>query len=262
MIIEQFKDGYVICADSTSLATIGTVNEITGEVPLIISDPPYGNIVSEVWDKTCEQDDQFAQWMTCWVNDWSTRCLVVGGAFYVWGGIGKPGFRPFFHFLTQVEHDTPCAIANLITWKKKRAIGTNHNYLFTREECAYLIKGDIKKPYVFNVPLLDEKRGYAGFNKKYPAKSEYYRRTNVWTDINELFQGKVHPTQKTQRLHEVMIEIHTNPGDYVIDPFAGSGVTAFAARARGRKFVVIERDKKYFDELIERLKVENCDKAE
>jgi DNA modification methylase len=77
-----------------------------------------------------------------------------------------------------------------------------------------------------------------------------------------LFQGKVHPTQKTQRLHEVMIEIHTNPGDYVIDPFAGSGVTAFAARALGRKFVVIERDKKYFDELIERLKVENCDKAE
>ena len=253
MQVEQLKEGWAICADSTSVATINTVKEITDEVPLIISDPPYGNIVSEQWDKTSKQDHQFASWMTSWVNDWSTLCLKPGGAFYVWGGIGKPGFRPFFHFLTQIEHDTQMQIANLITWKKKRAIGTKHNYLFTREECAYLVKGDIKKPHLFNVPLLDEKRGYAGFNKKYPAKSEYYRRTNVWTDINELFRGKVHPTQKTQRLHEVMIEIHTNPGDYVIDPFAGSGVTALACRKLGRRFVIIEQDQTYFNDLIKRL---------
>ena len=128
------------------------------------------------------------------------------------------------------------------------------NYLFTREECAYFVKGSAKKPFLFNIPLLDVKRGYEGYNKKYPAKSEYYRRTNVWMDINEIFQGKFHSTQKKQRLHEVMIEVHTNPGDYVIDIFAGAGTTAHAARKLGRKFIVIEQDINYFDGIVERLK--------
>jgi DNA modification methylase len=119
-----------------------------------------------------------------------------------------------------------------------------------------LIKGDdIKKPRRFNVPLLEEKRGYAGFNKKYPAKSEFYRRTNVWTDITEIMQGKVHDAQKQQRVIEIPIEVHTQPGEFVIDPFAGSGTTALAAAKLGRRFVVIEKDEKIFEDMLTRLRV-------
>ena len=39
--------------------------------------------------------------------------------------------------------------------------------MFTREECVMLVKGN--KPATFNVPYLDQLRGYARFNKKYPA---------------------------------------------------------------------------------------------
>jgi hypothetical protein len=59
------------------------------------------------------------------------------------------------------------------------------------------VKGNAKKPRVFNVPLLDKKRGYTGYNKKYPAKSEFFMRSNVWTDVTEIVQEKLHPTQKT-----------------------------------------------------------------
>ena len=50
------------------------------------------------------------------------------------------------------------------------------------------------------------KRGYAGCNEKYPAKSEFLRRTNVWDDVTEILRGKVHVNQKPERLMEVPIE--------------------------------------------------------
>jgi site-specific DNA-methyltransferase (adenine-specific) len=158
-------------------------------------------------------------------------------------------------YLCDVEIKDQFELANLITWKKRRAYGVQWNYLFTREELAYFVKGPMKKPRKFHVPLLDEKRGYAGYNAKYPAKSEFYRRSNVWTDITELMRGKVHPTEKVQRLHEVMIEVHTDPGEWIIDPFAGSGVTGFAARKLGRRFALVESDPTIFDDMVKRLRV-------
>ena len=84
------------------------------------------------------------------------------------------------------------------------------------------------------------KRGYAGYNKDYPAKSEFLRRTNVWTDVTELFRGKIHPAEKPSRLAEIMIETSSLPGEWVLDPFAGSGSTGVAAANLGRPCLLIE----------------------
>ena len=249
----EFKDGLAINGDSTSQEIVDVVKDYLGNasVPLIATDPPYGNIVMQDWDRTKMSDDEYADYMVQWTRLWS-QTLEQGGAFYVWGGLGLPNFRPFIKYITRVE-DNNFKMSNLITWSKKRAYGVQNNYLFTREELAYFVKGNPKKPLKFNIPLLETKRGYEGYNKKYPAKSEFYRRTNVWMDVNEIFKGKLHPTQKPQRVVEIPIQVHTNPGEFVIDPFAGSGATAVAARKLGRKFVVVEKDKEIFDEMIRRL---------
>ena len=249
----EFKDGLAINGDSTSQEIVDVVKDYLGNasVPLIATDPPYGNIVMQDWDRTKMSDDEYAEYMVQWTRLWS-QTLEQGGAFYVWGGLGLPNFRPFIKYITRVE-DNNFKMSNLITWSKKRAYGVQNNYLFTREELAYFVKGNPKKPLKFNIPLLETKRGYEGYNKKYPAKSEFYRRTNVWMDVNEIFKGKLHPTQKPQRVVEIPIQVHTNPGEFVIDPFAGSGATAVAARKLGRKFVVVEKDEEIFDEMIRRL---------
>jgi len=220
--------------------------------PLVIADPPYGNIVTEDWDKIESDDKVFCDWMVGWTKTLETF-LFKGGALYVWGGVGKPLFRPFYRYLVAVEEQTQFRLANHITWSKRRAYGVQNNYLFTREELAFFIKGDPKLPAKFNIPLLDTKRGYAGYNAKYPAKSEYFRRTNVWMDITEILRGKVHPTQKPIRVMEIPIETHTDSGDWVFDPFGGSGCTALAAQKLGRKFVIIEQDKAIFDAMVNRI---------
>ena len=255
MKVETFNDGVAICGDCTSREVIDEITKILGDrkFSAIITDPPYGNIIEEEWDKWNGNQHTFVDWMVSWTNEFS-ELLVDGGAMYVWGGYGIPGFRPFFEYAQRVEGESPLRISNLITWLKKRAYGVQHNYLSTREEILYMVKGNIKKPATFNVPYLDTKRGYAGYDAKYPAKSEFYRRTNVWTDITEIFRGKVHPTQKPLQVFEIPMLANTNPGDWVFDPFGGSMTAAFAARGLERNWICVERDEKIFDDAVESLR--------
>ena len=253
--VEKFNDGVAICGDGTSTEVLDEIKTHLGDekVSLVVTDPPYGNIIDEEWDKWSKGQKKFVDWMVDWTKSYADL-LVDGGAMYVWGGYGIPGFRPFFEYSHRVEFETPMQISNLITWQKKRAYGVQHNFLSTREELLYMVKGNIKKPAVFNVPYLDTKRGYSGYNAKYPAKSEFYRRTNVWTDTTEIFSGKVHPTQKPLKVYEIPITSNTNSNDWLIDPFAGSMTAAFAARNLDRKWICVEKNKDIFDSAVESLK--------
>lgn len=57
--------------------------------------------------------------------------------------------------------------------------------------------------------------------------------------------GHHHPTQKPLGLMEALVADFTDPGDLILDPFAGSGTTGVAARRLGRRFVGFEKDPKY-----------------
>ena len=250
IIVRKYANGYVIIGNSFSPQVLDLVQKLCqNNIALLATDPPYGNIVSEDWDAITEE-------ALCekliWLMQEMQKRMAKGTCAYVWGGIGKFKDRPFLKFLSTVEHQTDWFIKNLITWSKKRAYGTPSNYLFTREECAYLINGS-EKPSVFHIPLLEKLRGYEGFNAKYKAKSEFLRRTNVWMDITELFSGKTHPTEKPAKLFEIPILAHTEEGEFVVDLFGGSGACAAAAINCGRKFVLVELNKKYAKVIDKRL---------
>lgn len=57
--------------------------------------------------------------------------------------------------------------------------------------------------------------------------------------------NKLHPTQKPVEALTPLIDAYSKPGDIVLDPFGGSGSTAFAAAKQGRRFLTIEKDPKY-----------------
>lgn len=58
---------------------------------------------------------------------------------------------------------------------------------------------------------------------------------------------KIHPTQKSIHVLKNLINIFTDPGDTVIDPVAGSGVTLLAAEQLGRKSYGFEIKKEFVD---------------
>ncbi|EMD3014353.1 site-specific DNA-methyltransferase, partial [Salmonella enterica] len=64
---------------------------------------------------------------------------------------------------------------------------------------------------------------------------------------------KYHPTQKPVALLEDIIQTWSNPGDRVLDFTMGSGSTGVACINTGRRFVGIEKERRYFDIAANRL---------
>jgi hypothetical protein len=66
-------------------------------------------------------------------------------------------------------------------------------------------------------------------------------------------EHRVHPAQKPLALMEKLVRLFTDPGDLVIDPFAGSGTTGVACIRLGRRFIGWERDEKHHATALKRL---------
>jgi len=62
-----------------------------------------------------------------------------------------------------------------------------------------------------------------------------------------------HPTQKPLLLIKDLISKHSNPGDLVLDSFAGTGTTGHACKIIDREFILIEKDLTYFNIINDRL---------
>ena len=95
-------------------------------------------------------------------------------------------------------------------------------------------------------------------------KSSVYRERGQYTHTSNgtLHPGSVlyfksefgqHPTQKPVPLMEHLVKSCSNEGDTVIDPFMGSGSTGIACVSTGRRFIGIERDRKFFDIAVQRI---------
>lgn len=62
-----------------------------------------------------------------------------------------------------------------------------------------------------------------------------------------------HPTTKPEPLMNELVVLFTDPGDTILDPFAGSGTTLVAAKRLGRKAIGIELEEKYCEIAARRL---------
>ena len=86
--------------------------------------------------------------------------------------------------------------------------------------------------------------------RKARAIDEKVDMTDVWWDIHRLKHKKdrdFHPCQLPLELMHRIINMTTNRGDLVFDPFSGAGTTAVSAKMFGRDFIVTDVDKEYVD---------------
>ncbi|MEC4836851.1 site-specific DNA-methyltransferase [Mycobacteroides chelonae] len=79
----------------------------------------------------------------------------------------------------------------------------------------------------------------------------------VWSVPIVLDRGRtgarLHTTQKPDSLIRSLVDLFSEPGEVVLDPFAGSGTTLVAATYLGRKSVGVEREEKYCEIIANRL---------
>ena len=145
-------------------------------------------------------------------------------------------------------------VKNRITWEREKGRGSKSNWKNNSEDIWFCTNGD---DYKFNADAVKLKRKVIAPYRTNDGKpkdwgDEGYRLTypsNIWTDLTVPFwsmpENTEHPTQKPEKLLAKLILANSNEGDFIFDPFLGSGTTAVVAKKLGRRFAGVEIDEKF-----------------
>ena len=243
MDIQKFKN---------KILNANCINELK-KVPeksfdLIFADPPYNlqigkklkrpddtevNGVQDKWDqfKSFEEYDNFSK-------EWLTECKRVlkdNGTIWVIGSYHNI-FRLGYHI-----QNLGYWILNDVIWKKNNPMPNFRGTRFTNahETLIWASKNKNSK-YTFNYQsvkcLNDDLQMRSDWNLPICSGSERIKKNGK----------KVHSTQKPESLLYRVLLASTNKGDFVFDPFLGTGTTAITAKKMGRNYFGIEKEKKYF----------------
>jgi site-specific DNA-methyltransferase (adenine-specific)/modification methylase len=233
-------------------------------IELIFADPPYnlsgnglkwkGNKTGGDWHMINEEWDK----MTAPEYIIFTRKWIEGG-YKVLKDNGSIYISCAYHNLAEVMivlKQFNFKINNIIVWQKTNAMPNMTKRVFTHstEFIVWAVKG---KKWIFNYEELKN------INPEKQKNGSLKQMRDVWA--MSLVQGKerlkgangraLHPTQKPEEVLKRIITASSNKGDTVLDPFLGSGTTAVIAKKLGRKWIGIEKNKKYAD--ISEMRIKN-----
>lgn len=236
-------------------------------VDLLFIDPPYNldknfsiNSKSKNYFKALKPEEYKE-----WFESWFTRLLKIlkpNASIYICSDWRST-------YLIQDVAQKYLKVQNRITWEREKGRGAKSNWKNCSEDILFCTVSD---NFVFNAdkvklkrkviaPYRDEngnpKDWKDGFRLTYPS--------NLWTDISVPFwsmpENTDHPTQKPEKLLAKIILASSNEGDFVFDPFLGSGTTAVVAKKLNRKFSGVEIDEYYCCIAEKRLKLAEEDKS-
>ena len=74
--------------------------------------------------------------------------------------------------------------------------------------------------------------------------------------VSSIVTSGDHPTGKPLEMLLSFVERFTDPGDLILDPYAGSGTTLVAAKLLGRRAIGVELEERYCDITVQRLRQE------
>lgn len=228
-------------------------------IPLIFADPPYnlsGNSldlennktggafykVNEKWDTF-----EYSEYLD-FTEKWISACksvLLPNGSLYI---------SCTQHNIAEIiiiSKKLGLKLNNIITWYKVNAMPniTKRTFTHSTEFVCWFVRG---KNWIFNYEKIKEFNP----NKTKEGKNKQLR---DFLDFIELpiVQGKerirennrraAHPTQKPEKLLELIILASSKENDIILDPFFGTGTTGVVANKLNRKWIGIEINPHYIE---------------
>jgi DNA modification methylase len=244
----MLKENEVILGDTHEL--LKKVED--DSVDLIICDGPYG-VTQNQWDKV----GSIQEYNLELIKRFSSK-LKEGGSLYLFGKqncLDFIDYRPFLTLKTRIVWYQPSRLA-----QGRQSYTNNHDII------AYFVKGNKAKTFnledirvaqmvelehrlrVAKVPsVVNGKFGKTKFNEKGKNPGD------VWGDIKQLtYKSKelisretLNTIQKPEKLIERLILASSNPGDLILDPFAGVGTVPVVAKTLKRRFLAFEHNPEF-----------------
>jgi site-specific DNA-methyltransferase (adenine-specific)/modification methylase len=259
------------------------IDKETGKNKTTIHNQQFSSTFEQDWDAV--DHDEFLQQIDSWTKMWFKK-LRRGGSFaifisdqyvsYLWTAMERAGFEP----------------KRMWTWKKPAAVPFNRqvNPVSACEYVLFGIKPKGSRTFNADAPQGSIVERYAAADKISSIVYKLAKDCDSETDLDKIFEqakkearrmlaerkrddaglvqcvipntitysgglgkNKIHPTEKPVEILEYFVELLSNPGDTVLDTFAGSGSTGIACENRNRNCILIERDPAMFEKMQARI---------
>jgi site-specific DNA-methyltransferase (adenine-specific) len=208
-------------------------------IDMVFADPPFN--LSKLYPS--EVDDNLkSETYLSWCEDWLYECARVlkpGGSLFVWN-LPKwnsslttflNGYLTFRHWIAaDIKYSLPIqgrlypSHYSLIYYTKADKPKTFHPDRLAMQVCPKCY-GDLKD--------------YGGYKDKMNPLG--VNLSDIWYDIPPVRHAKYKRREGSNELSlkllDRIIELSTNEGDVILDPFGGSGTTYMAAEIKGRKWI-------------------------
>lgn len=250
LIVDKTLYGTLYQGDSISLMS-GMESE---SIDLIFADPPFNlnkTYPSKIDDNL--KTTEYLQWTERWLIE-CVRLLKDGGSLFVWN-------------LPKWNIHAAKYLSNFLNFRDWIAVDIKYslpiaNRLYpSHYSLLYFCKGE--RPKTFHPDRLpmpvcpkcsDDLKDYGGYKHKMNPKGVSL--PDVWTDLSPVRHSKYKKRQDANelplKLLDRIVEISTDVGDMVFDPFGGAGTTYVAAEIKKRKWVGCEIGP--VDDIIDRFK--------
>jgi DNA modification methylase len=222
-----------------------------GTARLVFADPPYNIGIDYGQGAKADRlpDADYLRWCRTWL-DQCINCLTPDGS--LWVLIGDEYAAEYGVLLKQLG----LTVRAWVKWYETFGVNQANNFNRCSRHLFYCVR-DAKR-FVFNASAVnrpsDRQTKYADARAD-PAGKIW---DDVWMIPRLVGTAKERipdfPTQLPLELLWPIIGCASDPGDVVIDPFAGSATTGAACLELGRKFIGIEKSATYHGLATKRLK--------
>lgn len=219
------------------LSTIG--NET---FDLIFADPPFN--LDKLYPSNINDNlkqSEYIEWCEKWLDE-CIRTLKVGGSIFIWN---LPKWNTY---LSQYLNER-LTFRHWISADIKYSLPINGRLYPSHYSLLYYVKGE--KPKTFKPDRLpmevcskcfNEIKDYGGYkNKMNPLGISL---TDVWYDIppvrHSKYKARKDANELSVKLLDRIIEMASNIGDTIFDPFGGAGTTYITAEIKQRKWIGVE----------------------
>jgi site-specific DNA-methyltransferase (adenine-specific) len=209
-----------------------------GAARLVFADPPYNVGIDYGEGEAADllPDDEYMVWVASWLSE-CKRVLTDDGS--LWVLISDEYAAEYGVTLKRIGF----TIRNWLVWYESFGVNCANKFNRTKRHLFYCVK-DAER-FVFHPEAVGRPSARQVLYNDARAEEGGKLWDDVWaiprltgTSSERLDDF---PTQLPLALLRPIVEVATDPGDLVIDPFNGSGTTGVAAVTSGRRYLGIER---------------------
>ena len=211
-------------------------------VDLVFADPPFN--LNKLYPSKIDDDLKTEQYLS-WCENWAYECARVlkpGGSFLTWN-------LPKWNTYLSKFLNTILTFRHWISVDIKYSLPVRGRLYPSHYSLLYYCKGE--KPNTFHPDRLPmgicphcygDLKDYGGYKNK--MNPDGINISDVWLDIPPVRHAKYKKrngsNELSVKLLDRIIEMSSNKGDVVFDPFGGSGTTYVVSELKERKWIGVE----------------------